>query len=133
MSVTELKRRENGDDVYEYYKEVKLAMPKFYTGEEALTAAEAGTATHLVMEKIDFSPITAAVVCCVLELGNGCYLASSLGTLASCICAFAVGFGGFCVFFQVKAAAHENSDMRIYLTIKLLCGLISALFAFFLL
>ncbi|MEE1356575.1 MAG: nucleoside recognition domain-containing protein [Clostridia bacterium] len=85
------------------------------------------------LEKIDFSPITAAVVCCVLELGNGCYLASSLGTLASCICAFAVGFGGFCVFFQVKAAAHENSDMRIYLTIKLLCGLISALFAFFLL
>ena len=55
MSVTELKRRENGDDVYQYYKEVKLAMPRFYSGEEALTAAEIGTATHLVMEKMDFS------------------------------------------------------------------------------
>ncbi len=55
MSVTELKRRENEDDVYEFYKTTKLITPKFCDGGFVMTPAEIGTLTHLVMEKLDFS------------------------------------------------------------------------------
>ncbi len=68
MSVTELKRMENSDDVYEFYKSVKLEVPRFYSGTEALSAAEVGTATHLVMEKLDFSSAdTAEDICAQID------------------------------------------------------------------
>ncbi len=68
MSVTELKRIENSDDVYEFYKSVKLAVPRFYSGTETLSAAEIGTATHLVMEKLDFSSAdTAEDICAQID------------------------------------------------------------------
>lgn len=56
MSVTELKRLENeDDDIYNFYRTTKLTTPIFYSGEHKLTAADIGTFTHLVMEKLDFT------------------------------------------------------------------------------
>ncbi len=56
MSVTELKRMENeDDDIYNFYSSTKLTSPNFYAGEHKLTAADIGTCTHLVMEKLDFT------------------------------------------------------------------------------
>lgn len=55
MSVSDIKRLEMPDDVYNYYNLTKLSVPKFYTGEQKLSAAQIGTLTHLVMEKLDFS------------------------------------------------------------------------------
>ena len=52
-SVTELNRRENTDESFEAAK-VKFARPEFSAGEKRMTAAQAGTLMHLVMEKTDF-------------------------------------------------------------------------------
>jgi len=54
MTVTELKKLENRDDVYDYYHTVKLTSPMFYDGQGEPTYSERGTFTHLVMEKLDF-------------------------------------------------------------------------------
>jgi len=58
MSVTELKRMEIDEDIFNYYHTVKLTSPRFYAGESKPTAAETGTFTHLVMEKLDFSCVS---------------------------------------------------------------------------
>lgn len=55
LSVTELKRLNNNDDVFEYYHTSKLSSPKFFDDEQKLSGADIGTITHLVMEKLDFS------------------------------------------------------------------------------
>ncbi len=59
MSVTELKRRENEDDnIYNFYHQQKLVSPTFAFESSHLSAADIGIATHLVMEKLDFSKVT---------------------------------------------------------------------------
>lgn len=80
------------------------------------------------------APLYAAAGGALLEIGSGCSSAMQLPIPYSvCTTAFAVGFGGTCVFFQVKNEAHKNADMRIYLTIKAVCGVVSSFFAYFLL
>ncbi len=86
-----------------------------------------------IMHTLGMSKYAVSFLTSLLELSNGCNTAASLGDMSGCMCAFTVGFGGMSVYFQVKGEAHENSDMRVYLIIKAVCGLISALFAFFLL
>ena len=67
LTATQLKGREADAEIAEHAKLPprlrSLARPRFLAGEEALTAAERGTAIHLVMEHLDFScaPNTAAV------------------------------------------------------------------------
>lgn len=60
LSVTELKRREQEDEnvVYTYYSRNKLPTPEFYGKNQKLSAADIGTLTHLVMEKLEFSKIS---------------------------------------------------------------------------
>jgi ATP-dependent helicase/nuclease subunit A len=59
MSVTELKRRENEDDnVYNFYHQQKLVSPNFAMQNSHLSTADIGIATHLVMEKLDFSKVS---------------------------------------------------------------------------
>lgn len=58
ISVTELKRMENiadDDAVYNYFRQFKVKSPRFVDAAEKPTAADIGTYTHLVMEKLDFS------------------------------------------------------------------------------
>lgn len=79
-------------------------------------------------------PLFSAAGGALLEIGSGCSSAMLLPAPYSlCLTAFSVGFGGSCVFFQVKNEAHKNADMRLYLTTKAVCGLISSFFAYFLL
>ncbi len=78
------------------------------------------------------SELLSAASAVILELGGGCRRAGELSMPYSlCLSAFGVGFGGMCVYCQVKSEAHEGADMRKYLLIKAVCGAISALFAFF--
>ncbi len=56
MSVTELKRRDAEEEgVYNFYNQTKLVSPAFVSDSKQLSAADIGIATHLVMEKLDFS------------------------------------------------------------------------------
>jgi ATP-dependent helicase/nuclease subunit A len=55
LSVTELRRRENEDNVFELYKSTKMKNPKFFEEQSTVTLAQIGTLTHLVMEKLDFA------------------------------------------------------------------------------
>ncbi len=55
MSVTELKNMENDENIYNFYNTYKLVSPRFYDENNKFSAAEIGTVTHLVMEKLDFS------------------------------------------------------------------------------
>lgn len=87
-----------------------------------------------MMMRAGASKITIAIISALLELGSGCSKSSMLSLPYSiCLSAFAVGFGGICVYFQVKSEAHEEANMRSYLLIKTVCGLVSSIFAFFLL
>ncbi len=60
ISVTELKRiyAQKDEDVYDYFKDTKLSLPKFYDGEDKASAMEIGTFTHLVMEKLDITKVS---------------------------------------------------------------------------
>jgi len=58
MSVTELKRLMNDDVEPAYYQKGKLSVPVFCEGRESYSAAEIGTFTHLVMEKLDLTKIS---------------------------------------------------------------------------
>ncbi len=54
VSVTELKKMDlEGDNSFDFYKKQTLAMPEL-CGNRKPSAAEIGTFTHLVMEKLDF-------------------------------------------------------------------------------
>ena len=74
-----------------------------------------------------------AVLSSVIEFSSGCIKGAELDITGSLVCAFSVGFGGFCAYFQVKSEAHKNADMKKYLLIKGVCGLISTIFVLFLL
>ena len=74
-----------------------------------------------------------AVICSLLEMGNGCYTSSQIAGIGIVLSSFSIGFCGLCVFFQVKSASHESSDMIPYIFIKLTCGLMTALFSYFIL
>lgn len=55
MSVTELKRLDNEkDDIFNFFNTHKLKSPLFITDDGMPTAADIGTYTHVVMEKLDF-------------------------------------------------------------------------------
>ncbi len=85
-------------------------------------------------ERAGVSHVYSSILSGILEIGSGCNSASYLSDPYSiCITAFSVGFGGLCVFFQVKNEAHKNASMLPYLTIKAVCGIISTFFAYFIL
>ena len=86
-----------------------------------------------ILERYGISKGLTALCISILEIGNGCMYASALKSYSRVLCAFAVGFGGICVFFQVKAASHKGSMTTFYLFSKITCGLLCAFFAFFLL
>ena len=87
-----------------------------------------------IMSQIGASEFTVALASALLELGSGCSKSSILIMPYSvCLSAFAIGFSGICVYFQVKSEAHTGANMKIYLLIKTVCGLVSSLFAFFVL
>ncbi len=89
--------------------------------------------TFNILSKYITSNIACAFIISILEIGNGCFYSSAIGSFSSVLCAFAVGFSGICVFFQVNASAHTNSSMGFYLFSKAVCGLLCSFFAFFLL
>lgn len=61
MSVTELKRRANEDsDCTNPFEQYRVGTPLFLSGTETPTAADIGTLTHLVMEKMNFAEIKSA-------------------------------------------------------------------------
>ena len=86
------------------------------------------------LEQAGINSVYCSIASGLLEIGSGCASAAFLPDPYSiCITAFSVGFGGMCVFFQVKNEAHRGARMTAYLTIKAVCGVISTLFACFLL
>jgi len=86
-----------------------------------------------IMSELGAGMLYQAILCAVLEIGSGCRVGSQLSQMGVVISAFSIGFCGLCVFFQVKNAAHESADMRIYLLIKSVCGIMSALFLYIIL
>ncbi len=86
-----------------------------------------------LFDKYGISKGIAALCVSILEIGNGCMYSTAMPSFSATISAFAVGFGGICVMFQVKAAGHGNSSMFFYLISKTVCALLCAFFAFFLL
>lgn len=77
MSVTELKRLEMADDnTYMLYSDTKVKNPAFYSRANKFSAADIGTFTHLVMEKLNFSDIHCIedISCQLKELINTGFL-----------------------------------------------------------
>ena len=74
-------------------------------------------------------PEAKALLCGVLELSSG--ILQSAGTrYAFVLCAFLMGWGGFCVHMQAKAIWQAAGlRPRNYLSSKLLQGMLSAIFA----
>ena len=69
------------------------------------------------------SEVTVALLGSLLELGSGCNKSSMLSSPYSVyLSAFAIGFSGICVYFQVKSEAHDGANMQIYLLIKTVCS-----------
>ncbi len=68
-----------------------------------------------------------------LEIGSGCSINQRLSVISSVFYAYAVGFGGLCVFFQVQTSAHTNCNMLFYFFSKNITGILCAFFALFLL
>lgn len=59
MSVTELKKLEMSDEnAFMLYSTTKVKNPNFYSQNNKFSAADIGTFTHLVMEKLDFSKVS---------------------------------------------------------------------------
>ena len=67
----------------------------------------------------------------ILELSNGCLALSKIQTvgLRFCMAAFLLGFGGFCVAMQTYSVC-EGLQLRGYMRVKLLHGMISMVLAF---
>ncbi|MBO5755817.1 MAG: hypothetical protein J6R89_07175 [Clostridia bacterium] len=73
-----------------------------------------------------------ALLRCVFEIGSGCGHAVNLPwSTALPLCAFALCFSGFSVYFQCKDVIRDTPlTMFFYLPVKLACGLAAALLCF---
>ncbi len=77
------------------------------------------------------SPLVAALICCVFELSGGCAEAAALGgKSAVTLCAFALGWSGLGVHFQIISASEKLKRLPLYIAVKFLQGLVCAAAAF---
>ncbi len=73
------------------------------------------------------STIAASIVSLLIEITSGCADAASLNTPIALI-AFGLGFGGFCVHFQIFSAALKCGISRLkFIAFRLIHGMIAAL------
>lgn len=94
------------------------------------------TVTHTISEIMNSSGINrviVSIVCSLLEMGAGCKSVESLPILKNEVCAFALGFGGISILMQVKGEGHDNSSASTYLISKLISGIASSIFVYWVL
>ena len=92
------------------------------------------TVADKYLSEVQLSSTAKAVLYSLIEITSGCkYATENVSQYKESLCAFAVGFGGLSVFSQIKAEAHPKANMLYYTTLKIICGLVSALFVTFLL
>lgn len=87
MSVTELKRLENEeDDVFNFFEQYKAKTPTFLNSSDKPSAADIGTLTHFVMEKLKLDAVACPddVKAQINELVEGGFMTENQAQYISC-------------------------------------------------
>lgn len=73
------------------------------------------------------SDLLSAAIGCIFEISGGCASAAALGgKYAVALCAFALGWSGFGVHFQIISAAEYMKKLPLYFFFKFIIGIIAA-------
>ncbi len=85
----------------------------------------------LVMGSFLESELFSAIIAAFFEMSSGCATASVLGgKIAVCLSAFALGWSGLGVHFQIISAVGRLHRLPLYFAVKFLSGVLSAVLAF---